>query len=122
MGSSGNGADGGPGIIEALEKMISRLRQECIAKFADKDDITSLRQRVSDLEKDTNDLFDKNKYYGISLSQCRDITDQNRLDIEDLKKMLKDLKKKLNKKPDEIMQTNPSALEIKPSPSALSIQ
>jgi polyhydroxyalkanoate synthesis regulator phasin len=68
LGANNSDENGKPGFFEALEKMISKLRQECIAKFADKDDITSLRRRIDDLESDVNELFDKSKNHGISLS------------------------------------------------------
>lgn len=41
--NNGEGNDGKPDILDALETLIENLRKECYAKFAPRDDITGLK-------------------------------------------------------------------------------
>lgn len=52
MGSTvgGDGSDGKPGYLDALEILIENLRKECYAKFAEKDDLNKFRHRIEKLE------------------------------------------------------------------------
>jgi len=71
--------------LDALEILIENLRKECYAKFANKDEFDSLRGRVSALENKMRDVEEDQKNAGVRLNQCRDVADQNVLDIKDLK-------------------------------------
>ena len=75
MGASSNGADGGSGFISALEGLIDKLRKEIHSKFAEKDDLNSIKKRLSDVESGFKDLEDDCKNLNTSMSQCRDLTD-----------------------------------------------
>lgn len=99
MSSSGGPSDDSKlGLIDALNAMIDKLRAECHAKYATQHDLDELTKKivrlneelkstqheVKDLEKDLSNQE-------TSLYQCREITDVNKLDIDDLKKMFKDM-------------------------------
>ena len=113
LGSDGN-SGGKPGFIDALEEMIDSLRKEIMNKFVDKEDFNGLKKRVDDLEYEQKETDRVLNNYGNSLSQCRDITDSNNLDIKDLKRLLQDLKKRIKalKKGQKISEKN---LEVEPS-------
>lgn len=58
LGASNNGGegnDGKPDILDALETLIENLRKECYAKFAPRDEISGLKQRIEILEKEMKD-------------------------------------------------------------------
>ena len=90
-GSSSNDSTGKPGFMDALETLIDNLRKECYAKFTDREDSNKLRKRVEQLEDRLERVDDDFKNLKTSQSVCRDITDQNTLDIQELKKGIKDL-------------------------------
>lgn len=87
--------DGKPGFIDALEEMIDSLRREILGRFVEKDDFNNLKKRVEDLEYEQKETDRVLNNYGNSLSQCRDITDSNKLEIEDLKRLFNELKRRV---------------------------
>lgn len=96
LSGGGNSGDGGAGIIDQLEILIENLRKECYAKFADRDDFTNLKRRVAELEREYTELNKTCENQDISITACRDITDTNKLDIDELKKLLKALQNSYN--------------------------
>ena len=72
------------------------MRKECYAKFADRDDFNNLRRRVADLEREYAEVNKACENNGVSITACRDITDTNKLDIDELKKLLKALQNSYN--------------------------
>ena len=74
-GANTPGADGRPGFLDALEILVENLRKECYSKFAYKDDINGFKKRIDALEKLTAN-------HDNSINQCRDITDNNTIDID----------------------------------------
>ena len=46
MSLAGEGDDGKPGLIDALEIMIENLRKECYARFASSEDFDKLKHKV----------------------------------------------------------------------------
>jgi len=72
--------------------MIENLRKECHAKFCTKDESNALRKRIEALEEDMHNAQQDLSNQSVSLNACRDITDTNKLDIDELKRLIKDLK------------------------------
>ena len=97
MGSGSSGEDGKPGFLDALESLVDKLRKECESKYAGKDDLIKFKKRIDALEDqlkhDMRDVKNDIDNQSNSINQCRDISDTNRLEIGDLKKMIKDLNK-----------------------------
>jgi chromosome segregation ATPase len=92
---SGSNGDNGSSMIDALETLIENLRKECYAKFGDRQEQDSMKRRIDDIMNHLRELDHKSENHENSIYQCRDITDTNKLDIDDLKKKMKDITNQL---------------------------
>ena len=93
--SMGQQEDGKPGFLDALETMIENLKKEIYARFASKDEVEDLSKRVTALEQEMKVKEKEMADMDVRLIQCRDVADTNRLDIEELKRQMKDLRKRV---------------------------
>ncbi|CDW76993.1 UNKNOWN [Stylonychia lemnae] len=99
LGGVGGGKmdDGtGKGLLDALEILVDNLRKECYAKFADKDDQNEMQKKMEELNDRLSELEQRVETDEALLKDCKDQTDTNRLDIEDILAKLHDLNTKLN--------------------------
>lgn len=48
--NSGDSENGKPGFLDALEILVENLRKECYAKFADRDSLDDLKERVNNID------------------------------------------------------------------------
>jgi len=111
--SGGDGDNSGSnmkGIIDALETLVDNLRKECYAKFGDRDEMNGMGRKIEQIQEHLKHLDESSKNHETSLGVCRDITDTNKLDIDDLKKFMKEMKAQNGKN----INTNSSA-ELNPS-------
>lgn len=75
--------------------MVENLRKEMYAKFSEKDDVSKLKKRIDDLQENVKVLDEESRNHEHSLNQCRDITDTNKVDIDELKRKLGEMDKKI---------------------------
>jgi uncharacterized protein YlxW (UPF0749 family) len=66
--------------------MVENLRKEMYGKFSEKDELSKLRKKIDNLQESVKVLEEENRNHEHSLSQCRDITDTNKVDIDELKR------------------------------------
>lgn len=91
-GSSADGGKSGAGgmqaIMDALNQMNEKLRRDMNTTFARQTEVDRILKRLEDLEELTKDHDKEIQKQEVRQTQCRDITDQNSLDINDLKNAL----------------------------------
>ncbi|CDW80316.1 UNKNOWN [Stylonychia lemnae] len=89
-GGGGKGSDGdNKGLIEILEQLTDKLKKDIHNNFVQKSNFENLIRRIDDLADHSKDLDKKHDNHETSITQCRDLSDQNNLDIQDLKKKVK---------------------------------
>jgi archaellum component FlaC len=114
--SSGDGS-GGADLLDALTIMVENLRKESYANFGSRLDTDMLKKKIDEIQHHMIEQDQQLHNHEIGLSQCRDITDANKLDIDELKNQIKNLKAEIKKGTHDSSSLNLNELTVNLSQS-----